>query len=126
MVVWSACVVAPARGSAAPPQAPAGKGRRSATVTTIASEIVVDGILDEPPWQTAPKIGELIQREPRNAEPPSERTEVTLLHDKSHLYIGILCYDALLCLAVWRPIEAAACAAAVLPARWISRRIALT
>jgi hypothetical protein len=67
---------------------------RSAPVTRITTPIAVDGLLDEPPWLTSPKIGELIQREPDPGTPPSERTEVTLLHDDQRLYIGVVCFDS--------------------------------
>ena len=63
---------------------------RSATVTTITSEIRVDGFLEEREWVTAPKIGELTQREPVTGASPTEKTEVTLLHDADFLYIGVL------------------------------------
>jgi hypothetical protein len=43
---------------------------------------------------TAPAIGELVQREPRTGETPSERTAVTLLHDANYLYIAVRCYDS--------------------------------
>jgi hypothetical protein len=42
------------------------------------------------------------------------------------LLLGTMVYTALLALAASRPFEAAAIAAAIVPARWISRRIALT
>jgi hypothetical protein len=67
---------------------------RSAVVTAITAEIRIDGVLDEPVWQTAPKIGDLVQREPNEGESPSERTDVTLLHDADNLYIGVMCYDS--------------------------------
>ena len=67
---------------------------RSAVVTAIASEITVDGVLDEPVWSSAPTIGDLIQRDPQTGEPPTERTDVTLLHDAHSLYIGVMCYDS--------------------------------
>ncbi|MCC6537131.1 MAG: carbohydrate binding family 9 domain-containing protein [Bryobacterales bacterium] len=67
---------------------------RSAPVTAVASPIVIDGALDEAPWQQAPKIGELIQRIPRSGSKPSEKTEVTLLYDKDNLYIGVMCHDS--------------------------------
>jgi hypothetical protein len=79
---------------AAPQQNAVNEAARSAIVTPITSEIRVDGVLDEPVWQTAPKIGDLIQREPREGERPSERTDVTLLHDANNLYIGVICYDS--------------------------------
>lgn len=42
------------------------------------------------------------------------------------LLLGTMLYTALLALAADRPVEAAAIAAAIAPARWIARRIALT
>jgi len=72
-------------------QAPSAK---SAVVTTIMSTINVDGLLDEPVWQTAPKIGDLTQREPQTGDNPTEQTDVTLLHDADYLYIGVVCYDS--------------------------------
>ena len=70
------------------------ESNRSAIVTAITSDIQVDGLLEEREWETAPKIGELTQREPATGERPTEKTEVTLLHDANYLYIGIMCYDS--------------------------------
>ena len=67
---------------------------RRAIVTAISEEINLDGALEEPAWNRAPKIGDLVQREPRTGENPSEKTEVTLLHDGNNLYIGVICYDS--------------------------------
>lgn len=86
-----AMAAAPQQGA---PQQRAERTTRSAAVTAITSKITVDGALDEPAWSAAPKIGELIQRMPATGQPPSERTEVTLLHDADHLYIGVMCYDS--------------------------------
>tara|TARA_Y100000588_G_scaffold21227_1_gene21404 strand:+ start:12731 stop:14998 length:2268 start_codon:yes stop_codon:yes gene_type:complete len=67
---------------------------RSTVVTVISDSIIVDGVLDESIWQTAPKIGELIQRQPNPGTTPSERTEVILLRDADFLYVGIVAYDS--------------------------------
>lgn len=67
---------------------------RSAAVTAITAPISVDGVLDEPAWAAAPNIGDLIQRQPNMGEPPTERTEVTLLHDRDNLYIGVMAFDS--------------------------------
>ena len=67
---------------------------RTAVVTAITSTLSIDGSLDESPWQTAPRIGDLVQREPDNGEAPSQRTEVILLHDADNLYIGVMCFDS--------------------------------
>ena len=76
------------------PQGIAGIVTRSAGVTEIAEPIEVDGVLDEAAWKSAKKIGELVQRQPDTGQPPSERTDVMLLRDEDHLYIGIYAYDA--------------------------------
>jgi hypothetical protein len=68
--------------------------RRSAVVTTITSTITIDGALDEVAWRLAPKIGELIQRQPEPGAAPTEPTEITLLRDRDNLYIGVTAYDS--------------------------------
>lgn len=55
---------------------------------------MIDGSLDESQWRRAPKIGDFVQRIPTAGATPTERTEVTLLHDKDNLYIGVMCYDS--------------------------------
>ena len=87
-------IIAPIWCAGAPQQPGTVEPTRSAVVTAITSEIVVDGSLDEAPWRRSPKIGELVQRIPRAGARPTERTEVTLLHDKDNLYIGVMCYDS--------------------------------
>ena len=94
--VWGGSV--PPLLGAATPQASQARAAvepgRTAVVTAITSAITVDGLLDEAVWRTAPTIGELIQREPRTGEPPTERTTVTLLYDADNLYIGVMCDDS--------------------------------
>ena len=87
-------LLVPGLCSGAPQAPPAGNPVRSAVVTATGSEITVDGSLDEPAWSQSPKIGELVQRLPTAGAKPTERTEVTLLHTKDHLYIGVMCYDS--------------------------------
>jgi Domain of unknown function (DUF5916)/Carbohydrate family 9 binding domain-like len=67
---------------------------RSADVTSTSGPIDIDGALSEPAWSGAPKIGDLIQRQPDTGDAPSERTEITLLRDEDNLYIGVYAYDA--------------------------------
>ena len=69
-------------------------GARTIAVTEITDEITIDGELTEDIWKTAPKIGDLIQRQPNPGGSPSERTEVTLLHDADNLYIGVTAFDS--------------------------------
>ena len=85
------CIVGPAFGVAASQQTSPTAPVRSAVVTAVSSEIVIDGSLDEAPWRQAPKIGDLVQRIPVAGAVPTERTEVTLLYDEDNLYIGVMC-----------------------------------
>jgi len=66
----------------------------SVAVTATTEQITIDGVLDEAIWNTAPKIGDLIQRLPDTGQGPSERTDVILLHDTDNLYIGVVAYDS--------------------------------
>ena len=84
------------RADAAPPQQPTSSepAARSAMVTPTTAAITLDGVLDEPVWRTAPTIGDLTQRQPEQGRPPTDRTDVTLLYDRDHLYIGITAFDS--------------------------------
>ena len=93
MCAWQ-WIAAPILCVAAPQQTSPTEPVRSVAVTAVTSEIVIDGSLDEAPWHQAPKIGDLIQREPEAGAQPTEKTEVTLLYDKDNLYIGVMCYDS--------------------------------
>jgi hypothetical protein len=70
------------------------RSTRSAVVTPTNTPIVVDGVLDEPIWSSAPNIGALVQRQPDTGQQPTESTEVTLLRDAGHLYIGVRAHDS--------------------------------
>ena len=87
------CIVASAPYAAASQQTSPTDPVRSAVVTAITSEIVIDGSLDEAAWRQAPTIGDLVQRIPVAGGAPTERTEVRLLYDEDNLYIGVLCHD---------------------------------
>lgn len=54
--------------------------------------IHLDGALDEPAWARAP-IMLLAQQDPHPGEPTPYRTEVRLLADSKHLYVGVVCID---------------------------------
>jgi len=53
----------------------------------------IDGVMDEPMWQTAALLGDLTQVIPIEGETPSQRTEVRLAFDSDALYVGIACFD---------------------------------
>ena len=56
--------------------------------------VTVDGRLDEPGWSTAAPYDGFVQLVPEQGRPPSERTEVRVLHDDRALYVGVRCLDA--------------------------------
>jgi hypothetical protein len=53
----------------------------------------IDGQLDDPVWERAVVIDRLIQAEPQQGAPVSERTEIRILSDLDYLYFGIRNYD---------------------------------
>ncbi|MGH8636957.1 MAG: DUF5916 domain-containing protein, partial [Burkholderiales bacterium] len=71
-----------------------GPGARSAAVTATTVPITIDGVLDEPIWSSAPKIGELVQRQPASGDAPTEASDVTILYDRDHLYVGVVSHDS--------------------------------
>jgi len=54
----------------------------------------INGKLDEPAWREAPSFSAFHQSFPEPGAPPSERTEVRVLYDDTHLYVGIRCFDS--------------------------------
>ncbi len=58
---------------------------------TVAIEI--DGKLKEKAWKSAKRLSAFVQREPDAGKAVSEKTEVAMFYDESHLYLGVWCYD---------------------------------
>ena len=67
--------------------------RRVARATRTQTPPVIDGVLDDAEWARAEPIGELHQVEPVEGA-PTERTEVRVLFDSEHLYLGVRCFDS--------------------------------
>ena len=59
----------------------------------ISEEIRVDGILDEPIWQSVEPIRQLYQIQPDQGEPATEPSEVRILYDDKKLYFGFIFFD---------------------------------
>jgi hypothetical protein len=74
-------------GTAAPPHAPIHAVR-------LTEPVNIDGILDEPVWQTAEPVTEFYQATPDQGEKASQRTEVRIAYDGEAIYIGARCFDA--------------------------------
>ena len=55
----------------------------------------MDGeVSGDPAWAAAPVAGGLIQQNPDEGQPASERTEVRIVQTTDTLYIGVLCFDS--------------------------------
>ncbi len=54
----------------------------------------IDGVLDEPFWQYAPRSGGFVQAQPDEGEPATESTFVRVVYDDDALYIGMEMYDS--------------------------------
>jgi len=54
----------------------------------------IDGRLDDEVWRSAEPIGPLTQVDPAEGVPASEATEVRILYDADHLYVGLRCFDS--------------------------------
>ena len=55
----------------------------------------IDGVLDEAVWASANVVDQFVQQEPREGLPATDRTEVRVLYDKGHLFIGVRAYASL-------------------------------
>jgi hypothetical protein len=75
------------------PAAPAPPVPRVTALRTT-TPIVVDGRLDEDPWQRAQPAADFRQRNPDEGKPATERTEVRILYDDDALYIGARMFDS--------------------------------
>ncbi|MBK7876389.1 MAG: carbohydrate binding family 9 domain-containing protein [Planctomycetes bacterium] len=73
--------------------APGPRERREARAVLAPKPPVIDGVLDDEVWSLAQPIGEFRQVSPLEG-PPSERTEVRVLYDADHLYLGVRCFDS--------------------------------
>jgi hypothetical protein len=71
----------------------ANRATRVARATVVAAAPVIDGRLDEVVWRSAEPLSDFVQRELREGEPVSERTEVRVLTDGEALYVGAWLYD---------------------------------
>jgi hypothetical protein len=54
----------------------------------------IDGVLDDPFWQSGTLIEDFTQFEPVEGGTPSEKTVAYLGHDKDCLYIALRCFDS--------------------------------
>ncbi len=56
--------------------------------------IHLDGLLEEPIWQRSLPATDFVQQDPVHGGAPTERTEVRIVFDEEHLYMGVICFDS--------------------------------
>jgi hypothetical protein len=66
---------------------------RTIQATRTTENISINGVMDEPAWQTATPVSDFIQTDPDEGKPGSEITRVSALYDEEALYIGFRCLD---------------------------------
>ncbi|MEO7134505.1 MAG: DUF5916 domain-containing protein [Vicinamibacterales bacterium] len=69
--------------------------RPSIQAVRTTDPIKVDGVLNEASWSSAPVVDRFIQQEPQHGQEASDRTEVRVIYDAGHLYIGVHAYASL-------------------------------
>jgi hypothetical protein len=79
---------------ALPNQAQTLEGPRMAEALRVDRKPSLDGTLNDPLWQSAKAITDFRQREPREGDPATEKTEVRILYTRHAVYFGIHCYDS--------------------------------
>jgi hypothetical protein len=67
--------------------------KKHITAFPVSGAPKIDGILDEPAWETATAATDFVQRMPYNGKPATFATEVRFLYDNSGLYIGATMFD---------------------------------
>jgi hypothetical protein len=77
-------------GNRDPQQTDAGVAR----ATRVDHAPKLDGSLADSLWQTAEVIKDFRQREPKEGESATEKTEVRILYTRHAVYFGIHCYDS--------------------------------
>jgi hypothetical protein len=71
----------------------AGRAPRLGSARLINAAPAIDGRLDEDVWKTGAPLADFIQRELREGDPVTERTEVRILTDGEALYVGAWMFD---------------------------------
>ena len=69
--------------------------RPSTQASIMEKEPIIDGeIFDDPAWQTVDPFGDLVQNQPNNGQPASERTEIRIGYNANTFFLSVICYDA--------------------------------
>jgi hypothetical protein len=73
---------------------PAQNGEKVIVAERLQRSIHIDGVLNEPEWQRAQSVSDLIQYDPREGAEPTERSVILVMYDDNALYIGAILFDS--------------------------------
>jgi hypothetical protein len=79
-------------GSAGEPPVPEKEGKELHAYHVSGSAPRIDGRLDDEVWTRAQAIDDLVQNDPDNMKPPTERTVVQVAYDDQFLYVAARCF----------------------------------
>ena len=68
--------------------------RPTAYASKTNEDIIIDGEITEPAWESADSIGDFIQAVLKEGYPATEPTLVRILYDEKNIYISAICYDS--------------------------------
>lgn len=104
---WRVLLVLPAAVVFHPAPTPLAAQQRSAevganaTAPAIAEAVralplapEIDGVLDDPAWQSAPVFSGFVQRDPNEGEPATEPTEFRVVYTNDDLFVGVRAFDS--------------------------------
>ncbi|HEV8264514.1 MAG TPA: DUF5916 domain-containing protein [Gemmatimonadales bacterium] len=80
-----------------PPAVPADSPATAPTqvrAIRLAQPLLIDGLLNEPLWQSAERVAGFLQRDPKEGEAASESTVVYIAYDDAALYVAARLYDS--------------------------------
>jgi hypothetical protein len=80
--------------TAAPRVQRAAESRKAVRAVPTSAIIHTDGVFEEPAWSESTPVVELLQKDPEEGQPATERTEVKILYTRRSIVFGIRCYDS--------------------------------
>ena len=69
------------------------KAEPSIVIRKVSSNIILDGLHDEPDWQLAHKVSDFYMNYPYDTAKTTWQTEVRMCFDNKKLYIALRCYE---------------------------------
>ena len=67
--------------------------KRQYVTKKLSNEIKIDGIPDDPAWDTVEWSGDFIQFQPNEKVPPSQQTRFKIIYDDKFIYFAFQCLD---------------------------------